>query len=108
MDIYKREKSIPMLIKKGIKLSDFETKILITDSDIDTNVMVQNLIQALSFAPEYRDPIIRTVFDLMGINTTILKPQPQMAMPGGDQNSQLAKPAGGKDMMGLIQEANTQ
>lgn len=60
--------------------SQLETKFYVTNEDLDTTVTVQNLIQMLNIAPEYKDATVKQIYDLMGLaqpRKTILPPQQQ-------------------------------
>lgn len=109
IDRLSQKKEIFIKMDKEIPLSNFHVKADITNEEVDKNVLVTNLIQALSFAPEYKDPIVKTVFDLLGLDMPSNLPTPapmQQAMP--DMNSQLAKPTTAqKSPVGIMQEANT-
>lgn len=53
---------------------DFDVDVYITNEDMDKGVMSQNLIQAMQLAgPEYKDSIMRQLFDLMGLDSISLK-----------------------------------
>lgn len=54
-----------------------DTHIYFTNEDMDTAVTVQNLIQLLGIAPEYRDSMIPQIYDLLGLDMP-KKPQPQV------------------------------
>ena len=58
-----------------------DTKVHVTSEDLDTSVIVTNLMQALQIAPEYKDQIIKEAFDLMGLPTPKANAMPPM-QPG--------------------------
>lgn len=103
--VYSSDKNIPVSIDEDIKLSDFECKVVITNEDLDTGVMVNNLIQMMSYAPQYADVAARSALDLMGISLPSAKPNNQQIPP--EILAQMQKPAGGKSALGMSQEANT-
>lgn len=59
-----------------------DTKVHITNEDLDTSVTVQNLMTMMQIAPEYRDEMIREVYDLLGLDQPKLNPQPPAQQPG--------------------------
>lgn len=86
-----------MFVKLVQKLiaDQVETQVFVTNEQMDVAVTVQNLINMLNVAPEYRDAILRQAFDLMGLTEPKLPrqvapvqpgqmqgPPPTMAMPG--------------------------
>lgn len=105
----KLRKQPQMFIKLTQKLiaEEVDTKVKITNEDLDTQVTVQNLLTMLQIAPEYKEPIIKQVYDLLGLEQPSLPKQaqqpalPGQPMPGGQpqQNvspinlQQLAQPA---------------
>jgi hypothetical protein len=46
---------------------EVDTKVKITNEDLDTSVTVQNLLTMLQLAPEYKDSIVKQVYDLLGL-----------------------------------------
>lgn len=87
-----REKMVKsdMFVKLVQKLiaDQVETQVFVTNEQMDVAVTVQNLINMLNVAPEYRDAILRQAFDLMGLTEpklprSITPMQPGMPqMPG--------------------------
>ncbi len=66
--------------------SQLETKFYVTNEDLDTTVTVQNLIQMLNIAPEYKDATVKQIYDLMGLPQPRKTAQPQQpGMPGQGQ-----------------------
>lgn len=53
--------------------SDFDTDVVITNEDINKGVISQNILQSMQLAPEYRDSLIRQLFDVMGLDSIQLK-----------------------------------
>lgn len=85
--------------EKAIKQKDFivknvhkivaehlDTDVICGTSDIDPNVMIQQLTSMLPLAPEYKTPIINEVFDLMGLPKPKLPPQSAQPQPMVDAN----------------------
>jgi hypothetical protein len=66
-------KSETLMIESVQKIvaSDVEAKFKVTNEDLDTSVTVANLIQIMQIAPEYRESVVRQLYDLMGL------PQPK-------------------------------
>lgn len=68
-----------------------ETEVYVTNEELDIAVTVQNLVSVLGVAPEYKDSIIRTVVDLMGLTGIPLqKEQPMMNQEMGGAMPQAA------------------
>lgn len=70
-----------------------DTNVRVTNEDLDTSVTVQNLIQMMGIAPEYKEGLTKQIFDLLGLDMPKL-PKPQMpegmgAMGGSPQGEQL-------------------
>lgn len=51
----------------SIEITDYEVSVDITNEGYDAGVMIQNLVQMLPAAPEYRAQIIEQIFDRMGM-----------------------------------------
>lgn len=63
-----------------------DTKVRVTNEDLDTSVTVQNLIQMMGIAPEYKEGLIKQIFDLLGLDMPKLpKPQMTQGAMGGSQ-----------------------
>jgi hypothetical protein len=62
-----------------IVASDVEAKFKVTNEDLDTSVTVANLIQIMQIAPEYRESVVRQLYDLMGLPQPKAPKQAQMA-----------------------------
>lgn len=58
-----------------------DTHVYFTNEDLDTAVTVQNLIGLIPVAPEYRDSMIKQIYDLLGLDQPRKNNQPQPA-PG--------------------------
>lgn len=50
-----------------VEILDYEVDVQITNEDYDTGVAIQNLVQMLPAAPEFRLQIIEQIFDRMGM-----------------------------------------
>lgn len=66
---------------KEVVADELETEVFVTNEEMDVSVTVQNLINMLNVAPEYRDAIVKQAFDLMGLSQPQLPKQPAQA-PG--------------------------
>lgn len=76
------------LVKKMVS-DELETQVFITNEEIDVAVTVQNLINLLSLAPEYRDDIVKQTYELMGLS------QPQANRQPPQQPGQLGQQQAG-------------
>lgn len=54
-------------LKHDLDFLDYDVAIDITNESVDKGVIAQNLMQALTAAPEYRSSILPQLFDLMGL-----------------------------------------
>jgi hypothetical protein len=80
---------------------DYDTDVQITNEDYDSGVAIQNLVQMLPAAPEYRAAIISEIFDKMGIGP--FKAPTPTQVPG------MTPPVAGgeQDPNQLLTQANT-
>jgi hypothetical protein len=80
---------IPEYIKienaSDIAWDDYDVGVNVTNSSIDESVLMQNIIQAMQIAPEQREPLTRSLFDIMGIP---YKPAPAQVTGQDMQNAQ--------------------
>lgn len=94
-----------------LDVTHYEVAIDITNESVDKGVITQNLIQALTAAPEYRDSILPQLFDMMGL--TFQKPAtpPQPIQQNGQPAGQGAQPnpqaAGTQNPVMALGRANT-
>lgn len=71
---------------QNVMAEQLDTEILIGNQELDVPMTVQNLINMLNIAPEYRDSIIKQTFDLLNLPTPQKDPQPmQQGAPGQPQ-----------------------
>lgn len=73
---------------QDIVASDVEARFKVTNEDLDTSVTVANLIQIMQIAPEYRESVVRQLYDLMGL------PQPKASKAPQAQAGAPMAPAG--------------
>ena len=59
---------------RKIVADEVYARVHITNEDLDSSVTVANLIQMLNVAPEYREGIVRDIYDLMGLSIPKAKP----------------------------------
>ena len=80
----KTQKGIFVKLLEDLITDNVDTKVFITNEELDTGVMINNLIQTLQIAPEYKDQTIKEIFDLMGLpEPRINKPNPLQAPQQG-------------------------
>lgn len=94
-----RQRALDKLTKMGkdryvnllqnIDFTEYDTQVYITNEEIDKGVLTQNLISMLNIVPEYKDQIVRQIFDIMGLDSNQFK-QSQMMQPQG-QPSEIAQ-----------------
>ena len=91
--IKKGGKDLFVKIEENLEEDDFDVEVYVTNEDIDKSVIVNNLLQALPVAPEYREQIIKQVFDLYGLNFNPIQQLPvQRGMVEGMQGSSSQQP----------------
>ena len=80
-----------MFIKNLSKINplDFEAQVYVTNEEIDKGVLANNLVNILKIAPEYREQVIRQLFDLMGLDSNQLKSQEQIQIPQPQNQGQI-------------------
>jgi hypothetical protein len=87
--LLKRPSFFVSVVRK-ILADEVDSKVHITNEDLDSSVTVANLIQMLNVAPEYHDGIVRDIYDLMGLSMPKPKPpmpqEPSASSPGLPQN----------------------
>lgn len=69
---------------KDIIAEELDTQIYVTNEEMDTSVIVQNLMNEIQLAPQYTDQILALTNDLMGL-APFKKPQ-QQPMQQGQQH----------------------
>lgn len=99
------KKSIFIKAIQKIMTDGVETKVHITNEDLDSSVTIQNLMQLMQIPPEQRsDPIVGQIYDLMGLQKPPKQAVPQqLSQPqqGGSPNGIPAAPT----MQGIAQSA---
>lgn len=91
----------PQLIIKNVQeiiAEGLDTKVKITNEDLDTGATIQNLINMMGIAPEYKGGIIKQIYDLMGLQAPKLEAQPSPVMPS-TSNQQIPNMADLKQMV---------
>lgn len=89
-------------LKNKIDPSEYDVQVYITNEEMDKGVLAQNLISMLQLAPEYRDQIVQSSFDLMGLD--FKKPQ---ANPMMQQGIPMGSMQGNPTIQSTMTEANT-
>lgn len=64
--------------KIGVDDDEVDVSVQVTNEDMDKGIMLQNLLTALQLAPEYKEGILRTIFDSMGMDMPAIENRPQM------------------------------
>lgn len=95
--------SRPALFMKSVReivISEVDAKVQVTNEEIDTSVIISNLVQMLQIAPEYRESIVKDIYDLMGLG------QPKKsAMPPPQQEGSAPSPQSPMNMQQLTTSA---
>lgn len=82
-----------------IVASELETEVYVTNEKTDIAVTVQNLINMLRVAPQFTEPIVKEVFDLMGLDFPKTPTMMQGQMPQQPQQPQQQPMQGGQPGM---------
>lgn len=89
----------PALFMKAVRkilISEVDAQVHITNENIDTTVTVNNLLQMLQIAPEYKDSIVRDVYDLLGLGMPKKVPLPSPEGQGAPGQPQASTPIPGQ------------
>lgn len=73
-------------VMQEIIAEQLDTQVFVTNEEMDVAVTVSNLINLAQVAPEYREPMVKQAYDLLGLGQ-LPKPIPQ-AMPGAPVSPQ--------------------
>ncbi len=68
-------------VLNAIDIMDYDVAVQITNENFDKGVLTSNLITALQAAPEYKKPLLESLFDLMGIGPFKALPAAPIATP---------------------------
>lgn len=80
-------------LTRQIIADQLETKVFVTNEEMDVGVTVQNLISMINVAPEFREAIVKQTFDLLGL--PVPKAQaPALQPPGAQPGPALPQLAG--------------
>lgn len=89
-------KDMFVTLVRSVIADELETICYVTNEEMDIAVTVQNLINMLNVAPEYKDAIVKQTFDLMGLPEPKTPPAPAQA-PG-------LAPVPGQQLAGAISQ----
>ena len=79
-DSYKRQGKSRLISLKEIDLTEYDIEFYTDDEKFDAQSAASNLVASLKIAPEYKDLVMRELFDIMGLDSSKI-PQPQAAAP---------------------------
>lgn len=68
---------------KNIIADELETKMYVTNEEMDISVTIQNLLSMMQQAPQYADQIVQQAVDLMGLSPFKTPQQSQIMQPPG-------------------------
>lgn len=72
----------------------YDCEVYITNESFDKGVLSNNLLTALSAAPEYKEQIMQAFFDIAGLNLKPIQPQmEQESMIPGQMRPQMGQPS---------------
>ena len=93
-------------ILQELLADEVDTRVHITNEDLDSSVTVQNLIQLAQIAPQDAPDIVKQIYDLMGLERPAFKAPAPQGPPQGQQ-----APVGARAMppnlTGMTQVANS-
>lgn len=70
-------------LMRSVVASQLYTEMYVTNEEMDVPTTVQNLVNMMSIAPEYRDDMVKQTFDLLGLGQPKVNPQQQGQPQGG-------------------------
>ena len=74
--------SVRYLKNDGVKLSDFDIDFAFANGNYDKGAMVTDIFNSIKLAPEYREALMPKVLDILGLNVSLPKAEPQQAQQG--------------------------
>lgn len=77
-DLAKISKDRFIKLMEDIEFDAYDVQVYVTNEEIDKGVMTQNLLSVLQFAPEYKEQVVKQIFDVMGLDVKLPQMQ-QMA-----------------------------
>lgn len=79
-------------IVKDINLTEYDVLVYTNDEKIDPGMLANNLLSVLKIAPQYQEPVMKYLFDLMGLDVNqfqniqqVQQPQQPQQLPAGQQ-----------------------
>jgi hypothetical protein len=106
MEMLLKRKDLFVKLTQKVIASQLDTRVYVTNEDLDTTVTVQNLISMLNIAPEYKDSTVNQIYDLMGLPRP-KKMQPQMPPEALQGSPQQGMPQGGQSLQSITTNAVT-
>ena len=103
-----KKEGIFVKLIKDIIASELETKIYVTNEEMDVAVTIQNIMGMMQAAPQYADQLLKQAVDLMGLSplkTPQPQQQPQQGAPGQPQPSPIQN--NGQQLQQVNQQAMT-
>jgi hypothetical protein len=70
---------------KELAVNNVDTKVYVTNEELDVSVMIQNLTSILPMVPELQNQIARQIMDLMGLDMPPLPPRQNPIMGGKEK-----------------------
>lgn len=64
-------------MQKDIDFSTFDILVTITNEVVDQSIVAQNLVTMLQAAPNFSEALIRQIFDTLGLDANLIKPNAQ-------------------------------
>lgn len=86
-----RQPSLFVQAVQKLAADDVETQVYVTDEELNSSVVVTNLINMLNIVqatrPDIVEPTVRQIYDILGLQYPKSAPKPQMPMIGADYQS---------------------
>jgi hypothetical protein len=82
-----------------IDLSDYDLEFNASNETIDKNLLVQDLINMMKIAPQYQEPLIEQVLDVLGIKVRLPQQQQQGQVPPGQVPQEALQEAQSCDLL---------
>lgn len=89
-DKLRKRNDVFVEVLKEIIVDHIDTEIYFTNEEMDMGITSQRLISMLQLAPEFKGPIVKQLFDIMGLPMPSLPPAPpqNQAAPGASPKRQ--------------------
>jgi hypothetical protein len=96
-------------LSEDIDVTQFDVQVYVTNEEMDKGVLMQNLIQSLQLAPEFKNQVMQKIFDVMGLgplDKSEIQQAEQQAQQGQQGGQQPQSGPSQQQLQQLMQQAN--